>query len=326
MNNNQLLVGVVIIGRNEGDRLIRCLKSLVRLLPYVVYVDSASTDGSVIAARSRGLHVVSLDMSQAFTAARARNVGFKKLIELYPHLTFVQFVDGDCIVNAKWIQTAVDFLQSNPAVAVVCGRRKEIFPQRSIYNRMCDHEWDTPIGQAKYCGGDALMRVEVVNLVDGFRNSLVAGEEPELCIRIRRAGYSIWRLDAEMTLHDAAIIKFSQWWKRTMRGGYAFAEGAYLHGAAPEYHWVAESKRAWIWGVIIPGLSVAIFFISWKLSLLILLAYPVQIVKLTLKSNPRGSWQVSFFLVLGKFAELVGQLKFFKKQYLNGEISLIEYK
>ncbi|MES2579489.1 MAG: glycosyltransferase [Pseudomonadota bacterium] len=326
MNTTQSNVGVVIIGRNEGSRLVRCLESLSDFMPKVFYVDSASTDNSLIEAKNHGAHVISLDMTQAFTAARARNTGFDAIVLLFPELKFVQFVDGDCIVNSHWIQTAVDFLHSNPTVAVVCGRRREIFPQLSIYNRMCDQEWDTPIGQAKACGGDALMRVDAVKLVGGYRNSLIAGEEPELCIRIRQAGYSIWRLEAEMTLHDAAITKFSQWWKRTMRGGYAYAEGAYLHGAAPEYHWVTESKRAWIWGAVIPSIAFILFFISWKLSLMVLLTYPFQVIRLTLKNNYHRNWQSAFFLVLGKFAELVGQLKFLKKHYLNEKINLIEYK
>ncbi|WP_047537412.1 glycosyltransferase [Methylotenera versatilis] len=319
-------VGVVIIGRNEGPRLARCLESLADFMPQVVYVDSASTDNSLSEAKSHGAHVISLDMSQDFTAARARNTGLDAIVSLFPEIEFVQFVDGDCIVNDHWVQTAVDFLRGNPTVAVVCGRRREISPQLSIYNRMCDQEWNTPVGQAKACGGDALMRVDVIKLVGGYKNDLIAGEEPELCIRIRQAGYSIWRLEAEMTLHDAAITKFSQWWKRTMRGGYAYAEGAYLHGAAPEYHWVAESKRAWIWGGVIPIIALILFFISWKLSLIVLLTYPLQVIRLTLKNHHRGNWQAAFFLVLGKFAELAGQLKFFKKQYFNEKINLIEYK
>ena len=45
-------LGIVIIGRNEGDRLIRCIAS-VGDEALVIYVDSGSTDESVAAARSR---------------------------------------------------------------------------------------------------------------------------------------------------------------------------------------------------------------------------------------------------------------------------------
>ena len=323
---NYPAVGVVIIGRNEGSRLVTCLDSLAKFTPQVVYVDSASTDNSIAEAKNRGAHVVSLDMTKAFTAARARNAGFDAITSLYPNIKFVQFVDGDCIVNADWITKAIDFLNSNPTVAVVCGRRRELYPQQSVYNNLCDHEWNTPIGEAKACGGDALMRADVLKLVGGYNNLLIAGEEPELCIRIRQAGFVVWRLDAEMTLHDAAITKLSQWWKRTTRAGYAYAEGSSMHGANPERHWVEESRRAWIWGFIIPVTIIVACFFSWKLSILMTLIYPLQVARLAMKNKSPKNWQQAFFLVLGKFAEMMGQFKFLKQKYTNQEISLIEYK
>ena len=126
------------------------------------------------------------------------------------------------------------------------------YPEASIYNRLIDAEWDTPVGRARACGGDALMRVAALQEVGGFDPDLIAGEEPELCVRLRAKGWEIWRLDAEMTLHDAAMTRFGQWWQRTRRGGYAFAEGAALHGAAPERHCVPNLRRLILWGMVLP--------------------------------------------------------------------------
>ncbi len=321
-------VGIVIIGRNEGQRLIACLNSLAEFVPRVVYVDSASTDNSIAEAKNKGTHVVSLDMTKAFTAARARNAGFDAITSLYPNIKFVQFVDGDCIVNADWITKAIDFLNSKPTVAVVCGRRRELYPQQSVYNNLCDQEWNTPIGEAKACGGDALMRADVLKLVGGYNNLLIAGEEPELCIRIRQAGFVVWRLDAEMTLHDAAITKLSQWWKRTMRGGYAFAEGAFLHGNTPENHWVAETKRAWVWGVLLPIVILLAMLIYPLTGLILLLIYPLQILRLTFKSKHafKDAFIQSTFITLGKFAEATGQIKFWMNRLLKEQTKIIEYK
>ncbi len=232
--------GAVVIGRNEGDRLRICLESILHLAVQTVYVDSGSTDSSVKMARDIGVEVVQLDMSIPFTAARARNEGFNRLLELEPGISYVQFVDGDCEMQHSWSEAALCFLQQHEYVAVVCGRRRERFPERSIYNLLCDIEWNTPIGEAKACGGDAMMRVQAFSGVQGFRNNLIAGEEPELCVRLRQAGWKIWRLVEEMTLHDAAMNRFSQWWKRSVRAGYAFAEGAAIHGAPPVGHWVEE--------------------------------------------------------------------------------------
>lgn len=325
MPNN---IGVVIIGRNEGDRLIRCLKSLITQSNQLVYVDSASTDDSVTMARSLGPDVVSLDMTMPFTAARARNEGFKRMRKLYPQTDYVQFVDGDCEISAGWLNIAANFLALHRDIAVVCGRRRERYPERTVYNMLCDIEWDTPVGEARACGGDALMRVSAFEHVGGFHSGLIAGEEPELCVRLRKEGWKIWRLDEEMTLHDAAMTRFGQWWKRTMRSGYAYAEGVHLHGAPPERHWARESRRALIWGMGIPLviISLASCFGAW--GLVALLVYPMQIIRLALLGtrSVKENWWHASFLVLGKFPEAMGQLNFLYNRLAGKTAHLIEYK
>jgi glycosyltransferase involved in cell wall biosynthesis len=205
-------IGLVAIGRNEGERLRRCLESSRRQVERLVYVDSGSTDGSAQLARSLGAEVVDLDMSIPFTAARARNEGRARLQALVPDLDCVQFVDGDCELVDGWIARAVAHLTAHPQAAVVCGRRRERDPESSVYNHLCDLEWDTPIGLAKACGGDALMRVTALDQVGGYNPDIIAGEEPDLCFRLRERGWEIWRIDGDMTLHDAAMTRFGQWW------------------------------------------------------------------------------------------------------------------
>ncbi|HEK1691767.1 TPA: glycosyltransferase [Pseudomonas putida] len=321
-------IGVVVIGRNEGLRLERCLASLAGRADKVVYVDSGSTDGSVQRASALGVEVLTLDMTLPFTAARARNEGFARLQKALPAVRHVQFVDGDCEVDAGWFVTAQAFLDAHPQVAVVCGRRRERFPQHSVYNWLCDLEWDTPLGETKACGGDALMRVDAFVAVAGYRSALIAGEEPELCVRLRAAGWKVWRLAAEMTLHDAAMTRFGQWWRRSVRAGYAYAEGASLHGAPPERHWLRESRRAWLWGLGIPLLVAlaSIWLGPW--ALLLLLVYPLQMLRLARRGgrSARENAVQAVFLVLGKFPEMLGQMRFVLNRYTAGNPALIEYK
>ncbi|GLH33120.1 hypothetical protein BR1R5_25070 [Pseudomonas sp. BR1R-5] len=319
---------MVVIGRNEGLRLERCLASLTGRADKVVYVDSGSTDGSVQRASALGVEVLTLDMTIPFTAARARNEGFACLQKALPAVRHVQFVDGDCEVHAGWLVTAQAFLDTHPQVAVVCGRRRERFPQHSVYNWLCDLEWDTPLGETKACGGDALMRVDAFVAVAGYRSALIAGEEPELCVRLRAAGWKVWRLAAEMTLHDAAMTRFGQWWRRSVRAGYAYAEGASLHGAPPERHWLRESRRAWVWGLGIP-LLVALASIWMGLwALVLLLAYPLQMLRLARRGgrSARENAVQAVFLVLGKFPEMLGQMRFVLNRFMAGNPALIEYK
>ena len=322
-------VGVVVIGRNEGDRLRMCLESLRGVGDSIIYVDSGSRDASVALSRGLGIEVLELDTSKPFTAARARNEGLRQLCNRRDDLHYVFFVDGDCQVVTGWLEQGCRFLAAHERVAVVFGRRRERHPERSVYNMLCDIEWgNSPIGENKACGGDALMRIEAFRQVQGFRADLICGEEPELCIRLRAAGWQIWRLDTDMTVHDAALYRFGQWWTRMLRGGYAYAQGVELHGEPPERHWVREFRGAWAWGLGLPAvtmLSISLFG-WWSLSLLAL--YPLQTVRLALKGTrtARENWWRAGALVLGKFPEMLGQTKFLLAKIRRAKSGLIEYK
>lgn len=318
-----LLVGAVVIGRNEGERLKRCLASLVSATTRIVYVDSGSSDGSVEHSRRVGAEVVELDLSIPFTAARARNEGFARLLALHPDTSFVQFVDGDCEVAKDWLPQALKFLQCHPGCAVVCGRRRELSPERSFYNQTCDREWDTPVGETSSCGGDALMRAVALSAVGGYRAALIAGEEPELCLRLRRAGWSIWRIDVEMTLHDAAMLRFGQWWTRSVRSGHAYGEVAWLHGRSPDRHWVRENIRALVWAVAIPGAALLLSPVIGHWAWLLLALYPLQITRLWLRT---GSLAHASLSVLSRFAETVGILRFHAGRWRGETSAIIEYK
>jgi len=323
-------VGLVAIGRNEGQRLRQCLLSVIGKAARVVYVDSGSTDGSVELARSLDVDVVELDLSIPFTAARARNAGFAHLLKADAQLEFVQFVDGDCEVVEGWLNFAQRELEAHPDVAVVCGRRRERFPEQTIYNCLCDIEWNTPVGETKACGGDSMMRVGAFQQVGGFNPTLIAGEEPELCVRLRQTGWKILRLDAEMTWHDAQMIHFGQWWKRSLRAGYAYAEGAWLHGHEPERHWVRESRSIWFYGLLIPLLALGLAWPTKGLSLLLLGSYPLVAYRiyrrLQQQLKSKDAMLYALFCVLSKFPQLQGQTQFHLGRLLRRRQVLVEYK
>jgi len=317
----------VVIGRNEGDRLKQCFRSLSGA-DLVVYVDSGSTDGSAEAAAASGAEVINLDLSQPFTAARARNVGFARVRALRADLPFIQFIDGDCELIAEWPAVALEFLQNNEQVAVVAGRRRERNPSYSIYNRLCDWEWDAPHGSTSSIGGDSMMRKSSFEMVGGFRDDLIAGEEPELCLRLRSAGWQVWRLGNEMTLHDAAMNSFAQWWIRSSRAGYAYANGAHLHGKLPERFNVWKTRRAWLWGMCFPFVAILAGAYFGPIGFLLLLAYPAQMLRQFLRNTgpPSRRATLAFFQVVARFPEMAGQVRFLFDTATSRRSKLIEYK
>lgn len=330
-------LGIVTIGRNEGERLERCLRSVVGRADLVVYVDSGSNDGSVAFAKSLGVDVVELDMTVPFTMARGRNAGYRHLFQCDPELELVQFIDGDCEVVDGWLEDAADALRAREDVGVVSGRRRERHREATIYNRMIDMEWDTPVGETRAVLGDMMVKAAALRKVDGFNPTIIAAEDDEMCIRIRQAGWRVWRLDADMTIHDANLTRFGQWWKRMVRAGHGFAEGRAMHGGPPERHFVAECRRTWFWTLGVPALTVvAIFFmwwwsLPWWVGFAVLLLYPVSAVRSYQHRRPRGDRKADaawygLFSMISKFPTLLGMLTYYRNRLRSKPSELIEYK
>jgi len=324
-------VGIVVIGRNEGERLRRCLASVVPGGHPVVYVDSGSADGSAELARSTGAIVVELDPSIPFTAARGRNAGFRQLMEMFPAIHFVQFVDGDCELTPGWLDAAAAIMNSEPKLAAVRGNLLERNRDCSVYARLCNMEWRGPVGDICSTGGIALFRVDAFQQAGGFDAKIVAGEEAELCRRLLAKGCVIRRIDAEMGTHDCAMTRFVEWWKRTARSGHSFAESAVSEAGATDRNRHAVNSIMF-WTLLLPALVAALVWPTRGLSLLLLLSYLVLWFRVARSRRARGDSSsdarlYATFCVIGKFAQARGVLMYHWNQSVRRKRSrLIEYK
>ena len=326
---------MVAIGRNEGVRLIQCLDSLKQqLLPGVpiIYVDSGSTDNSLAEAEARNAQVVSLDMSIPFTGARARNEGFAYLLQHFPQTQYVQFIDGDCELIAGWGEAAIATLAQNPELAVVFGQLQERFPEASAYNRLAAMEWIVSVGEANACGGIAMMRSQAISEVGGFNPKMICGEEPELCIRLRQKGWKIWCIDQKMAIHDMNMHRFGQWWKRSVRGGWAVAEGAAMYGDTAEQYMRKENVSGWVWGAVLPMVGLIGAIASHGITLLFLLGcYLLLLLKIfryqrQLGESAKNAGVYAFFCTVSKVPQVIGQAKYWINRWQAKPATLIEYK
>lgn len=349
-------IGVVIIGRNEGERLRRCLHSVLRAgapPSHVAYVDSGSTDDSVAFAKRLGVEVVELDMAVPFTAARARNAGHERLIARHPDLRFFQFIDGDCELRDGWLERGARELDARPDAAVVFGRVRERFPEASIYNRLADIEWDVPVGEVSACGGIAMMRANAFHTAGGFDPTVVAGEEPELCQRLRALGGKVYRIDAEMVWHDSAITRFGQWWRRQVRGGYGWMDVVQRFGPGPDGAFERQVRGPRYWAVGWPAALLAVAFpavawlwvgvsTAWRpatyaglaglgAALLIAALLPLNMARLAAKVRGRlPGWRPAAafgaLTMLAKWANVAGQMRWVRDRRAGRAARLIEYK
>ena len=322
--NKNIRCGAVVIGRNEGQRLIKCLESLVCQLDYIVYVDSGSTDNSLIEAEKLGVSCVLLDLSLPFTAARARNAGAEYLGRKYNNLEYYHFIDGDCELSVTWLDNAIKVFEEKKGVAIVCGRLREKHRNSSVYMRLCDMDWYRSAGFVDSCGGIATYKRASFEAVKGFDSQLMAGEEPELCKRIRENSELILCINSEMGTHDSGMTRFSQWWTRCVKVGFGFMSGSEWGG------WSKQYKSAIFWGLGVPLILVVSAFFTSGLSLLGFALYPVQVYRIFRNVQGEGlAWYdkfiYSFFCVLSKFPEAQGVIAFYINK-IKKKNTLIQYK
>ena len=312
MNGASSDIGFVVIGRNEGARLGLCLRSVLAQSNQIVYADSASSDGSTDLAEKLKIAVVRLSPDSRLTAARGRNAGYKELRSRFPNCRFVQFLDGDCILQRGWIEDASAFLEAHPDVAVVCGRRFETNPAASIYNGLADREWDTPVGEASECGGDALVRTEAFDEVGGYRDELLAGEEPEMTARMRAAGWKIWRIGTLMTEHDANMHSLRQWWRRAQRSGFGYAQAWNATRNLPQPLYGRQLRSAAIWAIALPLIVIAAAILLGQPVILLALPflYALQLLRIGSRRTGEDKWVTAALILLAKLPESIGATRY----------------
>lgn len=311
-------VGVVVIGRNEARVLARTLQSVVAFAPAVVYADSGSSDGSPEIAESVGVAVVRLPDRPPLSAANGRNAGRAYLRQHFPDVAYVQFVDGDTELEPGWVERASAFLDANPDAGVVAGRLRERFRERNLYHRLADMEFDGATGDVDAVGGIAMYRLASFDRVGGFDPYVVSGEERELCRRLGALGLRVVRLADTMAHHDIQMDEFGQWWKRTRRSGYTYAEHL-----ADRRIMGRKVLSVLAWGGVLPLLAFGMALPSFGSSLACLGAYAVLWQRVRKDRLMRGATSDDAALfatatVLGKVPEATGVLEFAAKRLRAG--------
>jgi glycosyltransferase involved in cell wall biosynthesis len=326
-------MAAVVIGRNEGGRLEPSLRSVEASGVPLVYVDSGSVDGSPGLARGAGAVVLELDPARSFSAARARNEGVAEALRLWPHLKYVLFLDGDCTLDAKFPAAAAATFETESDCAIVTGHLAERWPDASVYNRLCAIEWRSAPGRIENfaaLGGIMAARVSAILEVGGFNETMIAGEDSELGVRLALAGHSIIKIDVPMAVHDAEMLRFGQWWKRAVRGGHALAQRYSLNGGSRLRDCRREFFSTLFWGIALPLVTLCLLWPSRGLSLLLLAGYLLLAWRVYRHYLRKGLPQsdaalAARFTLFSKFANAIGVFRYMMNR-VRGRFQIIEYK
>ncbi len=326
-------MAAVVIGRNEGARLDESLRSVQAAGLHVVYVDSGSSDGSPARAAKLGIAVLELDPARPLSAARARNEGLEQALRLWPGSQFVLFLDGDCVLDRGFPRAAAATFKAHEECAIVTGHLSELSPDASVYNRLCAIEWKSPAGRIDNfaaLGGIMAARISAVRAVGGFNEQVIAGEDSELGVRLALANHSVMKIDQPMATHDARMLRFGQWWRRSVRAGHALAQRYALNGRSRLHDCRRELRSTLFWGLGVPAATVALLWPTRGLSLILLSGYALlgwRVFRYYRRSglSAADSRLAARFMLYAKFANLVGVLRFWLNR-LRGRFRIIEYK
>jgi cellulose synthase/poly-beta-1,6-N-acetylglucosamine synthase-like glycosyltransferase len=291
----------------------------------LIYVDTDSTDGSREAAEKLGARVIHLKPERP-SAAAARNAGLRAA-----SYGLIHFLDGDTILNPSWPALAVDRI-CEPGVACVFGRREEVAARSTIFNFWAHHDWYVAPGPTESCAGDALFHRDVLEEAGGFDESLIAGEEPDLCYRIRsRCGMIVLSIDAPMTLHDMSMTRWRQYWRRCVRTGHSYAEVGAMHPHMRRRRFVRWRNLIYALGTPAALVSSAALWSPWPLLVWIAVVV-IALARNTIRLRARvgttgGSLLYALHLFLAKTPLAVGQFVYWYRWALGrGPQKLIEYR
>lgn len=197
------MISVVVIGRNEQSRIGACMQSIKDamgvMLHEIVYVDSRSTDDSLVIARRWGARCYTLDDPRT-TAGLGRRIGTQEAQGEY-----LLFLDADMQLCKGFLEAAM-LAMAKDGYDGACGIRDDIYLKDGLEIAHvpnyfhCTSERIVPeFGGALFIKKDALLAA------GGWSADTIACEESELHARLLTQKCRIIELPVPMILHTDAV-------------------------------------------------------------------------------------------------------------------------
>ena len=323
------ITGIVVVGANPRISPEAAVRSAGDGRA-VVFVSVGAGDEALSKAKQAGAIVVEGDPRSLTPGGRARNAGYRQLKKIAPHIRYVQFIESDNALDPDWISNAERFMERRTEVTIVEGIFQTAPSQQAELATINEARQKSISGEVALNSSENLfVRADKFEAVGGFRGDLLMRETDDLCVRLRRRGGRIWRIDYAMLVTGAAKPSQSSWWKSGVRRGFGNAYIASLHGGPPERVGVRETARAVFWGFTFPCLiifsaiaggvgasmlapSTPFYVVS---GLVLGFGASAYVLKIFASAILRGaaklsSWRRAFAIVFGKIPEFSGVWRF----------------
>lgn len=225
------LLSIVLITRNEERNVEKSVESALRAAALVpgtetVLVDSASVDATCSVAARYPITVVQLRPKWRLTPAAGRYIG-----TLQTSGEYILFLDGDMVLCADWLDVGIPFLQANPRAAAVSGELDEVYvgDRHEIVGIRRGRYATKAVAETRGLGGVGLYRRSALAEVGTFNPFVPLREEAELGLRLRQAGYKLYRTPVLIAIHYSPPRQTVRELVRRYRAGYYAGFGRALY-------------------------------------------------------------------------------------------------
>ena len=243
-------VSIIVVTYNTADMIVMCLDSLgldADPSREVFVVDNASTDGGAEMVQNRYpwvRQIVNKD-NRGFAAANNQVLPLCRGRYLY-------YLNPDAkLTGPGLLEKCIRFMEAHPEVGLAGtrminpdGTHQESISRRYPGQKFTRSEMDGLKGDiACVLGASMIARTDLIRRIGGFDEEfMLYGEDQDLCLRIRRAGYEIGFIDDAVVLHYGGRSERqslpAEVWKKKTRAEYLFYRKHYL----PET--IARIRRA----------------------------------------------------------------------------------
>lgn len=194
-------LAVVLITKNQAWNIERLIESVLRSTAGVAssevwLVDSASTDCTVELAKQYPVNILRLRPDLPLTPAAGRYVGYS-----YSQSQYVLFLDGDMELYPDWLEGAFHTMEDDSTVGAVTGDVIDCPIPAAEFRGPLKRTGNGEAMEVDRCGGAAMYRHAALEQTGTFNPYLCSDEEPELCLRLRCAGYRIIQLRHAIVNH-----------------------------------------------------------------------------------------------------------------------------
>ncbi|MCD4832937.1 MAG: glycosyltransferase [Bacteroidales bacterium] len=226
------MISFIIIGRNEGWKLTKCLKSVYKTIVVnaltdceVIYVDSKSTDDSIERVKCFKETKI-FQLTGKINAAIARNIGVK---ESRGDVLF--FIDGDMEINPEFL-LLVYSEESGLKYPFVSGQLKNF--NYNEQGKFLNNTWQYKqvLSGDRYfttTGGIFLIERKLWNQEEGMDVRFKRGQDLEFALRLAKNGTKILRKKEIVANHSTiSYTHHSRMWKTVFSGDISFSNSFLL--------------------------------------------------------------------------------------------------